>query len=109
MILEAIALVGCLAAFGFVAAIWVALLTFVLLADWFRERQHKIQKKRRKAISMKANKEIKKALDDGDVTHVTGIFEPGRDELIEVQPWSADDVDARVRQAHRNSQVVVWS
>lgn len=91
------------------AVIFVAILTAGVIVGWFQERRHKLQKKRNKAVSAKADKSIRKALRDNNVTHITGIFDADRDELIEIQPWSAQDVDQQVENAHRGGKVVVWS
>jgi hypothetical protein len=108
-ILETIAFLGMLGFFAAAAVILVAFLTGYMFANWFRERRNQIQKRRRKAISMKADKSIKRALRNGDVTHVTGIFDEDRAELVDAQAWAADEVDDEIRRNHKGGRVAVYS
>jgi len=100
---------GLLANATVAAVIAVSYLAMTTLRDWFLRYRRYLANKRYKAISLKATKDIKEALDNNQVTHVTGFFDTNTEELVEVQAWDARQVDPQVKEAHENSRIVVWS
>ena len=87
----------------------VGYLTMTKLRDWFRKFRQYLANRRFKAISFKASKEISEALKTNEVTHITGFFDTEDEELVEIQAWGAREVDPEVKQAHKDSKIVVWS
>ena len=100
---------GLLANVAVAAIIAVSYLAMTTLRDWFLRYRRYLANKRYKAISFQATKDIKEALANNQVTHVTGFFDTDTEELLQVQAWNARQVDPQVKEAHKNSKVVVWS
>ncbi|BAY93380.1 MULTISPECIES: hypothetical protein [unclassified Tolypothrix] len=83
-------------------AIFVAILTFSILTEWFQEHEAIATKEENIAVT------VENAIENGKATTVQGIFNKNKKEFVQKRVIEHNKVDQEVRDLHRNSKVVIW-
>lgn len=87
-----------------VATIVIALLTLNEVLSWFS--QHKsivVGNRDRIAVT------IKKAMDNGNVNVIQGVFSKNQKKLVESRSIQAKELDSQLAAKHRNREVVEYA
>jgi hypothetical protein len=93
-----------LALAGVAAILHVAIITFSMLADWFRERAAQI-----KNDSTKLGITVADDIKNDNVSFIQGIFDTDTQKFIEVRRIVGKEAEQRVREAHKVHSVAVWN
>ncbi|HAX79666.1 MAG TPA: hypothetical protein DCY88_28495 [Cyanobacteria bacterium UBA11372] len=84
------------------ATVFFAYLTWSILVNWFQEYETLATRSTNVAAT------IKTKLASGDHAVVQGIFNKNTGETVKGRIIKYDKLDSQVRDAHRNSEVVIW-
>jgi hypothetical protein len=93
-----------LAAAAILVAIFMALLKWDEIVNWFRQRQN-LKQSDKDNIAFT----LQQRLQDGKFETIQGIFNTSTNELLEGKKTVANDIDERVAKAHSKEALVVYT
>lgn len=80
----------------------IAELTWNFLVQWFQKYRNTIINKEQLAFT------LQEKLGSGQYKTVQGIFNPASQQVTDARNIESNQIDARVRDAHRNEPLVTW-
>jgi hypothetical protein len=97
-----ILLLAAITAYSVFTIVFFAYLTWSILVEWFQSHEEVATQLNNVAAT------VKTALESGELAIVQGIFNKKTGDPVKGRIIKYDELDSRVREAHRNSDVVIW-
>ncbi len=97
-----ILLLGAIVAYSVFVTVFFAYLTWLIVVEWFQDYEEVATEWDNVAAT------IKTTLDSGEPAIVQGVFKRNTGNPVKGRIIKYNDLDSRVREVHRNEDVVIW-